>query len=420
MENIIMSKKEVDQIGVFEKLKRKEITQIIAAKMLKISDRAVRKKMKRYLAKGAIGLVHQSRSRPSPKRWDEKEKDWAMSLWAGEFEDFGPTFAAEKLQERYGIKTNRETLRQAMIKTGIWIPKKIKPIHRKRRQRRLCFGMMIQLDGSPHDWFEGRGSKCTLLVFIDDATSRIIWLEFSESESFVGVMRATQNYFKAFGRPQSFYVDYGSVFSINTNNPERDKLSQFERAMMEMSVEVIHARSPQAKGRVERANQTLQDRLIKEMRLAGISNMDEANIFVQELYIKKHNELFSVQAAESIDMHRSISGFNMPEIFCKKEERILQNDFIITYNKRIFQLEKQQKTILRPKNRIMVNEHLDGRITLSVRKTVLFFSELVRRPQWSPVVKKAILPKYYKPASNHPWRGTISPSSHRNAKSMAE
>jgi hypothetical protein len=177
-------------------------------------------------------------------------------------------------------------------------------------------GMLIQLDGSPHDWFEGRASKCTLIVFIDDATSEILWLEFVKSESFSGVAGATKNYVEKCGRPTSFYVDYGSVFSVNLNNPERCKKTQFERIMKEMNIDVIHARSPQAKGRVERCNKTMQDRLVKEMRLAGISSIKDANRFVRQGdFIKRHNLKFAVPPIQEGNVHKDIEGYNLYKLW---------------------------------------------------------------------------------------------------------
>lgn len=252
---------------------------------------------------------------------------------------------------------------------------------------------MIQLDGSPHDWFEGRGEKCTLLVFIDDATSEIVWLEFAKSESLEAVMKASSNYFKKYGLPGSFYTDYGSVFSVNTNNPERDKITQFERAMKELDIEVIHARSPQAKGRVERSNKTHQDRLVKEMRIKNISTIEEANCFLQTYYLAKHNILFAKEPADLTNAHRPIENVNLNNILCIKEKRKLMNDFTITYQKRILQLGKDQKAIIKPKDDITVYQHLDGSISLSIRRIKLFFKEINERVK----VEKTKEVKEFKP-----------------------
>ncbi|MDR3550756.1 MAG: ISNCY family transposase [Candidatus Babeliales bacterium] len=405
-----MSRKEVEQIKVFERILRGDITQSIAAQMLEMSDRQVRSKLKRYKDAGAKGLVHKSRGKRSPHKWKPEQKALALDLLRSEWKGFGPTFTAEKLEELHGIKVSKETVRQAMIQAGIWLRKRGRSKHRRRRERKECIGILVQLDGSPHDWFEGRGPRCTLLVFIDDATSQILWLEFVDSESVEGLMQATRKYMTKFGRPVSFYVDWGSVFSVNTNNPDHKKLSQFERAMEELGVIIIHANSPQAKGRVERSNSTHQDRLIKEMRLAGISSMEQANKFVQEGYIEKHNKKFAVAPSQSINAHRSIDGFDFDAIFCLKETRSVANDFVITYNNRLFQLNKQQKVTVRPRNIVTVSEYFDGSIKLSIRGVLLSFSEISVRPT------KPKPPKVYKdprPHRVHPnsrrWNGGIIP-----------
>jgi len=409
MGNIIMSLKERDQAKIFDRLKRREVTQKIASDMLKISERWLRTKYKRFLKYGDEGLVHRNRGKPSKRRLCKEIEDELTFLLKGKLQGAGPTFIVEKLDELKNIKLSRETARLWMMKNGFWAKKRRRKTHRKRRERKACLGIMIQLDGSPHDWFEGRGSRCTLLVFIDDATSQILWLEFVKSESTLALMESTKKYIEKFGRPVSFYVDYGGVFSVNTNNPDREKITQFERACDELGIKIIHASSPQAKGRVERVNQTLQDRLVKEMRLAGISTIQAANSFVQNDYIAKHNAKFAVEAVNSTDAHRPLEGFNLDWIFCIREERVLQQDFVIQYKSRLFQLTKQQKTIIRPKNRIIVNKHLDGRITLFIRKVQLNFVEIMQRqakPRKPLPIKEL---KYYKPAADHPWRIGIHP-----------
>ncbi len=380
MGNIIMSLKEKEQVMVFEQLKRKEISQVVTAQILKMSPRHVRRKLSRYLQEDIAGLVHKNRGRPSNRVWDKEVRDFAVNLFRGDFQGFGPTYGAEKLEELYNIKISKETLRKELIREGLWKAGKKRVTYRKQRERKLCFGIMIQLDGSPHDWFEGRGPKCTLLVFIDDATSKLVWLEFAPSESFDAIMNATLKYFKKHGRPVSFYVDYGSVFSVNTNNPDREKITQFERAMKELGVEVIHARSPQAKGRVERVNRTLQDRLTKDMRLASISTIDAANAFVQDDYISRHNELFAEEAAQAGNAHRPVVGLDLHNIFCIKEMRVLQNDFTLSYKNRQLQLKKHQRAVIGPKEHIIVHEHLDGNISLWIRGIGLAFEELKQRP----------------------------------------
>ncbi len=395
-----MSKKELQQVTILEKLMRREINQKDGAIILNLSARQIIRKLKKFREKGPESLAHKNRGKQSNKRWNIEDEKFAINLLKSEWQGFGPTFASEKLLELYGKKISEEALRKSMIKHGLWIVNERKIKHRIRRPRKSCFGIMIQLDGSPHDWFEGRGDECTLLVFIDDATSKIVWLEFVKSESLESVMKATLHYFKQYGIPRSFYTDYGSVFSVNTNNPDREKITQFERALKELDIEIIHARSPQAKGRVERSNKTHQDRLIKEMRLKNISTIEDANKFLKDYYMHKHNLKFAKEPADSTNVHRSIKGIDLNNILCIKEERKLQNDFTILYQKRIFQLEAKQRTIIRPKNDITVNVHLDGSIRLSVRKTDLFFKEINERKHIEKTEEKIVKNYHPKPSEN--------------------
>ena len=327
----------------------------------------------------------------------------ALGLVVEKYPDFGPTFAAEKLFEVHGLKVNHETLRLKMIEAGLWKPKKQKVRHRQWRDRKDCLGELVQLDGSDHNWFEGRGPRCDLLAFIDDATSQILQLEFAP-ESTLGVMRATKNYLDKHGRPVSFYTDRGGVYKVNQYNPDHDKLTQYERALQELDIKPIHARSPQAKGRVERLFGTLQDRLVKELRLRAISTIEEANQFIKEEYLAKHNLKYAVIPKSSTNLHRSIKDYNINNILCLKEERTLTNDFTVRYESQWFQLEKKQNTIITPKDIITVSTLLTGETKLSVRQTSLSFHEIdkpIVRVKTERLIKDR---KPSIPSFNHPWR----------------
>jgi hypothetical protein len=413
MDHITMNRKEREQLIIFEKLKKGEIRQIEAALRLRVTPRWVRKKFKRYVDYGDIGLVHGNRNRISSRRWDGQESALALELLQSEWQGFGPTFTAEKLKELKGINISKETLRKKMIIDGVWQAKKRKLKHRKRRERKLMVGIMTQLDGSPHDWFEGRAPWATLLVFIDDATSRILWLEFVESESCIGVMKATKNYMIQHGIPHMFYVDFGSVFSVNTNNLDRDKKTQWERVVESFSTKVQHAYSPQAKGRVERANGTLQDRLVKELRLASVSSIDAANQFLRGSdFIAKHNKRFAVTPAQQGDAHKFANLNELDNAFCFQENRVLTNDYTILFRKRIFQLGSQQRTIIRPRDAITISTYLDHSIKLSVRKIDLVFIEIFNRPQ-KPLLQPKI--REYKPCkpskNSRRWSSGLMPTS---------
>lgn len=405
METFHMSQKELGWVAVFEQLKSKTIKQKEAAKMLDLSVRQIKRKLKSYRVYGMVGLIHQSRGKPSNHALAEKMKRHAIDLVSEEYPDFGPTFAAEKLREEHDIVINRETLRLLMIGHGLWSAGKRKTTHRAWRERKACLGELVQLDGSPHAWFEDRGDKCTLLAFIDDATSQIMHLEFIYEEATIPVMQATKRYLERHGRPVELYVDRGKVFKVNQHNPDNDKITQYGRAVNELGIKLSFARSPEAKGRVERLFKTLQDRLVKELRLANISTMTEANIFLQSNYVAKHNEKFAVAPRESNNLHQSIDGYNLTEILSIKEERVLTSDFTIQYHNRWFQLGATQPTLLFPKNSIVVSQFLDNTISLSIRQMKLQFTEIpkpVRKPVLVPT--RCVVTTPWKPASNHPWR----------------
>lgn len=403
MDHITMSRKEINQIVILERLKKGEIMQVVAAQILKLSPRQVRNKMQRFKEYGPAGLVHKRRSSTGNRAWAKEIRNKAMEIIKEYYPDFGPTFAVEKLAQNHAIYTNKETLRKAMIQEGIWRGKKHKIKHRKFRERKAIFGMMIQLDGSEHDWFEGRAPQCTLLVFIDDATSTIIWAEFVTGESVENVMCSSYKYFRKYGLPIALYVDNASVFRVNIGNSDRARITQYERAAKELDIEMIHARSSQAKGRVERVNKTLQDRLVKELRLANISTMAEANRFLREKYLDKHNAKFAVPAITSGDAHRPLDGYDLDHILCIKEKRIVANDFTISYRNQLLQIESQSKVIVRPKDEITVLKLLDHSLVLTTRGKQLPFTEIKKRPVKTKIER--IYPNIYrKPALNHPWR----------------
>jgi transposase InsO family protein len=378
MGKLIMSNKEREQLVVFKKLQNSEISRTVAARLLDISVRWLRDKYNRFLAEGDAGIVHKARGRESESRWDKSEDcKFTLELLRSDWCGFGPTYTSQKLKKLYGKKVSRETIRQIMKANGIEYRRRKRGKYRRRRVPRAILGLMVQLDGSPHDWFEGRGPRCTLLVFIDDATSQILWLEFVESESLHAVMEATKNYFAKYGRPGEFYVDYGSVFSVNTNNQNRHKITQFERAMKELGVTIIHAKSPQAKGRVERCNRTMQDRLVFELRLANICSIDQANRFLRTNdFIAEHNASYAREAAQPGDAHRSMENYDLKNILCIKVERVVANDYTLSYKRRILQLLDTKSVLVRPKDHIKLHEHLDGSISLFARKKSLAFREI--------------------------------------------
>ena len=297
---LIMKESELLKIEVLEKLARKEIKQKIGAKILGISIRQIRRTLKKYKLEGSKGLIHKSRGKVSNNKIPQEKLDEAIKIIKNKYFDFGPLLAHEKLEEDHQFKLSLSTIRNQMIDTGIWKSKTRKKAHvHQLRERRACFGELIQLDGSPHDWFEGRGPKCNLNVAIDDASS-ISFYKFSKTETTQDYFKLLEEYINMYGIPLAIYADKHSIFRVNTptkldlkkpTKNENEGLTQFGRAMKELGIELIFANTAQAKGRVERINETLQDRLVKEMRLENISSIEEANIFLPK-FMKKFNKKF--------------------------------------------------------------------------------------------------------------------------------
>lgn len=329
-----------------------------------------------------------------------------IELLRGPYSGFGPTFTAEKLAEREKIVVDAETVRRIMLAEALPYKRRKHKQYRSMRPRKEQRGELIQFDGSDHDWLEGRGPKFTLLRFVDDATSELLHAKFVLSESNESVMTVTIEYLQMHGRPIAVYVDRGKVFRVNVNNDEGDRLTQYQRALGLLDIELKHAYSPQAKGRVERSFQTDQDRLVKEMRLAGINSMEEANQFLLQYYIPKFNKKFAKPAAKKSDLHRSIANFKLDDIFCIREERTVTNDWTIRYHKRIFQLSSKQPAIVRPKDRITIHRRLDGAIFMTIRKSTLKYTEItsISRPKIKKTRKPKITHRSHIPRKDHPWR----------------
>jgi transposase len=361
-----------------ERIGRNDLTQKEAAGLLGVSERQVKRIWKRYKASGLSGiqLKHVGKNRS----FDATFKEQVLAVVRGRYADFKPTFASEKLAEIENLKVNRETLRQWMIEDGLWKKRRRRAarIHQSRI-RRSRFGEMIQIDGSPHDWFEGRSPYCCAYVFIDDATSRLMALRFEPTETTQGYFRTVYSYLIEHGRPASFYSDKDSVFVVGRCD-SIDGLkgeTQFQRAMRQLQIVMISAHSPQAKGRVERANQTLQDRLIKEMRLRGINNMEEANKFSPE-FIKMYNQKFAKPPAVDENAHRLI-GYehrNLIQILSYQEGRTLSKNLEFSYYKVIYQIQRIGTGYSLRHAKVIVCEKIDGTIDVLRGQEILKYKVL--------------------------------------------
>ncbi len=385
---IVMAQREIDRLHVIRKVLAGELSWRLAGEQLSLSSRQVGRLCARVKCEGARGIVHGLRGKPSNRGFDGGRMERVISiLHDPQWEGFGPTFARDKLASVHGIVLSRETLRQWMMKAGLWRawqgPKK----HRAWRERRACVGMLVQLDGSDHLWFEGRAPRCVLVVYIDDATSRILHAEFAESEDTLTLMRTTKAYLERHGRPLAFYVDKDSIYKVNRpakfyRDPELpEPLTQFTRAMEELGIEVRWAHSPQAKGRVERSFKTHQDRLVKELRLAGISTIGAANAFLRERYVPEHNSRYSVAPAQEVDAHRPLLNYHrLEEILSVRHKRVVQNDFTIQHGQSFLQILASRGPRLRPKDTVVLETRLDGSIHLRHRERYVSFKRLDSRP----------------------------------------
>lgn len=413
----LMSQKEVKKAQVLELLKDKKISQEEAAKRLDITTRQVRRLSKRYQAAGMDGLISRKRGSASNRRLDDTIRTTAISLIGTHYRDFGPTLACEKLVELHDLQVSIETTRQLMIGAGYWRPKKGGTIcAHPMRERRARFGELIQIDGSPHDWFEGRGEYCTLLVFIDDATGRLTQLRFAPTETTLGYMRVLHDHILTHGVPVALYSDKHSIFRINAKEADPEAETQFSRAARELEIECIHAHSPQAKGRVERANQTLQDRLIKEMRLAGINNMDEANAWLPG-YIKDFNKRFAVAPKDASDAHIAYAGTptDLVRILSVQVTKTLSKNLSCQHENQLLQVATTDTGLGLRGAKVTIHEHFDGNHELLWKKRKLTYSMMNKPQRQSAVadgksvnarIDKAVARRNteHKPAANHPWR----------------
>jgi transposase len=408
---LTMSKQEITRLEVMQRMKGKSLSQTEAAEMLHLSIRQVKRLYRAYKAQGAEGLISARRGKPSNHRLDPVVVQRAIDLIYECYRDFGPTLAHEKLTEVHGLKLSDESVRRVMIAEGIWKPKQAKEgsVH-QMRERRACLGELVQIDGSEHAWFEDRGAKCTLLVFIDDATGKLLELWFVSHESFFGYAEAARHYFERYGKPVAFYSDKHGVFRVNQEQTVGlgSGLTQFGRAMQELDIQILCANSPQAKGRVERANQTLQDRLVKELRLRGISDRDAGNAYLPE-FREDFNGRFAVQPRSSHDAHRPLlPAENLNIILTHQKTGILSKNLTVQANKIIYQIQSDRPDYALRKAQVMVCENAKGEVTILYKNQPLAYTIYHKPSRQSEVVDTKTLDHLIRvpkpPALDHPWR----------------
>ncbi len=410
-EGILVKTKELKRLKVIEQVIEKKIGQRQAGILLKLSVRQIRRLVKQVKKEGLQGLIHRLRGKPSNQRHEESFKEKVLNVCRKKYEDFGPTLASEKLEELDQLCVNRETLRQWMMAEGLWELRRKGSKHLEWRERRACFGEMIQIDGSHHDWLEGRGPKLVLMGSIDDATSEV-FAKFYDYEGTMPAMDSFYRYSKKYGLPHSIYIDRlrayqgddGKLSIEEELEGKKRAQSQFERALEELGVDVIHAQSPQAKGRVERLFRTFQDRLIKEMRLAGIKTKEEANRFL-ETYLPKYNHRFSVKPRNEANLHRpALRDRELRQILSIQEKRIVRNDYTIRYGTRLYQLLNLENA--KRLKKVVVQERIDGKIYVVDQGKDLAYRELKEPLRRNPEIKKkAKKPsKLSHPRMDHPFK----------------
>ena len=403
-----MSGQERKRLVVMSQVAKEKMTLVQGASVMGLSYRQAKRVWARYQKKGDAGLVHLARGRAGPRRKSEKFRSKVLARYGQRYADFGPTLAAEHLLVD-GLAVDHETLRRWLVDKGLWAPGRPRRQHRAWRERRACFGQMVQLDGSHHDWFEGRRDRAVLMVMVDDATNRT-HAQFFEGETTRASYDVFEGWVQAHGVPGSLYVDRDSIYRCERTPTVAEQVAgqeprtQFGRAMEQLSVEVIMAHSPQAKGRVERQNGLLQDRLVKEMRLAKINSLEQANTFLRATFLPALNRKFNVPARSPADTHRTAPAA-LAEILSWEEERVAGQDWTVSWQNRWFQIGQEDEKLSLAGRTVIVRALRSGQIQLLYQGRALTSQELPARPPRAPApARKTDWTKKEKPRADHPWR----------------
>ena len=380
---VTMSMREVDRMKVIQAVADGHLARWRAAERLGLSCRHVRRLVLRLLEDGPTGLVSRKRGRSSNRQLPPGVESRVRGLIRDSYADFGPTLACEKLRERHGIEISPACVRRIMIDAGFWVPRKLRPpkVHQPRN-RRACLGELVQIDGSDHAWFEDRAPACTLLVFVDDATGRLMQLLFVPTESTLAYFMATRAYVGCHGKPMAFYSDKAGIFRSNRPpSPEERGYTQFGRALFELNIDILCANTSQAKGRVERMNGTLQDRLVKELRLREISSMEAANAYAPA-FMADFNARFAKVPRSDFDAHRPLRGDeDLERIFSWREWRKVSQSLTLQYAKVMYLIEDLPEHRRLIHRYIEVAEYPDGRIELWADGTSLPYTTYDRFPE---------------------------------------
>jgi hypothetical protein len=420
METLAMSGKERRRLEVLSRVKSGVLSLVTAAELLGMSYRQSKRVWARYQELGDAGLVHRLRGQASNRHVQPIRKEQAVELYREKYAGYGPTLAAECLEADDGLAVPVSTLRVWLSAAGLWQRQRRRKLHRRRRPRREHYGELLQLDGSHHDWFEGRRGTAVLMVMIDDATGRV-FARFFENESWHSSATTLRRYTGRHGLPRGLYVDRHGIYRADWE-PTPDQIlagiepkTQFGRAMHELDVVLIQAHSPQAKGRVERVNRTLQDRLVKELTRAGISDLESANRFLEETYLSRFNQQFGRSAAKKADLHQAVTDERVVRVLSLQEDRVLQPDWTVRWDNGFLQLPRATAEHVQPGDRVVISEQLDGRLRIFIGDRELAWSTVLDPAAAAPVPSSPRGPtgssQGQKPRANHPWRGRGLPAS---------
>lgn len=419
-----MSNQDRDRLKVCERIDQGELTRKEGAQVLRLSYRQMRRICRRYENEGDAGLIHRNRGQRSHHAIEGTVQEAILERYQARYEGFGPTLAAEKLTEEK-LQVDHETLRRWLVLRGLWKKKRHRCAHRKWRERKAHFGELIQMDGSFHRWFggtlpaDGEEHFPCLMVMVDDATG-VSLARFSEEETTEAAMRLLWEWIEQYGVPLALYTDRKNVYVTDREPTVEEQLkgeaplTVLGKACAKLKIEIKRAHSPQAKGRVERKNGLYQDRLVKEIRLAGIQTIEEGNRFLKEGFLNQMNQKFAVPPAQEADFHRPLlTGIQLQNIFCFEEIRQVQNDWTIRYENRFFQIKQENRPLPLAKGKVTVCRWLDGSLHLYDKGRELLYQELPERPR--PEVPKppphSTLRRHVAPAATHPWRRPFLPKS---------
>ena len=409
---LAMSQKERVYLVMMSRVEEKAVTIKEAAEVMGISYRQGRRIYRRYVSEGDQGLIHRNRGRPSNRSKSCELKGMVLALYREQYWDFGPTLAAEMLEERDGYEVDHETLRRWLLAARLWKRQRKHARHRQQRERKTHFGELVQIDGSHHKWFEERGDEGCLMDMVDDATGKTLAL-LSGEETIVAAMKVLWAWVEKYGIPKAIYVDWKNIY-VTRREPTAEEqlagelpLTQFVRACHKLDIEIITASSPQAKGRVERKHGVYQDRWVKKLRLAGINDMERANQSLSG-FTEKLNARFAVEPRGSADFHRPVpQGMDLRNVFCLEESRTVGNDWVVRYKNRFFQIV-YQSNLPPTRRKVLVQEHLDGAVYIVYREREVLFTEikeLPRKPAVTQQKQRDLKPKRkYIPPPDHPWR----------------